>query len=68
MENDLLDKLTNQSLSDASPRGMVLNFRSSDFPRQIKFQLGRRVYAMCGSCKKMVRVNKRILGSLHICT
>lgn len=29
---------------------------------------GNRIYAMCGGCGKVVQLNKRIFGSMHICS
>lgn len=32
------------------------------------FVAGNKVYAVCGECGQMVRINKPILGSAHVCT
>ena len=29
--------------------------------------VGNKIYTTCGICKKLVQVNKFLLGSLHIC-
>lgn len=30
-------------------------------------QVGNRTYAVCGDCRTLVRINKPILGGLHVC-
>lgn len=31
------------------------------------FVVGNQLYTQCGACGKVIRLNKPILGSLHIC-
>ncbi len=31
------------------------------------FWIGRKLYGWCGGCRRLVRVNKPIIGSLHSC-
>ncbi len=31
-------------------------------------QLGRRLYSICAQCNCIVCINKRIFGSVHICS
>jgi len=28
---------------------------------------GHRIYQVCSACGKLVQINKRILGSMHVC-
>ncbi len=33
-----------------------------------RLELAGGLYAMCSKCRRVVQLNKRFLGSLHLCT
>ena len=35
-------------------------------PGEIR-QLGRKAYGLCADCGRLVRIDKPVLGSLHLC-
>lgn len=39
----------------------------SDWRDEVKV-VGNAIYAKCADCGGVVRVNKRVFGSLHLCT
>lgn len=33
----------------------------------VPFTIGGKVFVMCNKCRKLVRIDKPILGSIHLC-
>ena len=45
----------------------MLSEKSISKPPSSVFTAGSGVYTFCGQCGKLVKMNKWILGSLHVC-
>lgn len=60
--------------SDEIKTGVALTDSPADSPADSKENkqnliiAGNKIYAFCGECGSLVRVNKPIVGSLHLCS
>lgn len=46
---------------------MVAVTKGSDLRVGVLYENGRRLYSVCPKCRSLVRLNKPLFGSLHVC-